>query len=295
MDLEKVILATQNLTPAEQRIARFILEKPEEIITMTGKEMELKLYVSKSAIYRFCKKIGVEGFNELKLEIASGMRSTQEEEQIGQVSANLPFSTKDSYGKVALQLSRLYEQTIRELADSLDEQLLDQAVSICTNHSPVYIFTHPHNAPLASVFQEKMLEIGYEVIVMENTQYAQNMAHLIRQEACAILLSYTGETEHVAEILQTLRDREIPSILISRLNDPVISSLASCQIRLSGREMLEQRVGQFASDTEIHFILDVLYGCMLNQDRARAFYYMTIHLHECGLPQISKLVEDNQD
>lgn len=82
MDLEKQILSCKNLTPAEQRIGRFILESPSEIITMTGKEMEMRLYVSKSAIYRFCKKIGVEGFNELKLEIASLARGMTDDERI---------------------------------------------------------------------------------------------------------------------------------------------------------------------------------------------------------------------
>lgn len=280
MDLEKQILSCKNLTPAEQRIGRFILESPSEIITMTGKEMEIRLYVSKSAIYRFCKKIRVEGFNELKLEIASLARGMTDDERIGWVSANLPFMAEDSPVRVCRQLGHLYDQTISEMIESIPEEVLDRVMTICTSHSPIYVFTHQHNSSVAMLFQDKMLLIGYEVIPIINNLAALHVATIMNPESCAIVLSYTGETEYVSEILGILHDRNIESILISRRSDKELKELSTCQITLPGKEMLLERVGQFASDLEVHFILDVIYGCMLNADRARAFYFMDAFFNE---------------
>lgn len=120
-----------------------------------------------------------------------------------------------------------------------------------------------------------MLEIGYEVIVAVNDELAVNLARILPADSCAIVVSYTGTTDYVSDILEVFRDRKIPSILISRSEDEHLLHLADVRLKLPGKEMWHERVGQFASDLEVHFILDVLYGTMLNSDRTRAFYFMS--------------------
>lgn len=55
-----------NLNEMEQSIVRFILQHRSEVIKMSISELAKKCLVSRSSVFRFTKKIGLEGYNQLK-------------------------------------------------------------------------------------------------------------------------------------------------------------------------------------------------------------------------------------
>ena len=70
MTLKNMIELADGLTPIETEIGYYILKNQEDILDMSVIELAEKTFVSKSAIHRFCKKIGLKGFNELKVILA---------------------------------------------------------------------------------------------------------------------------------------------------------------------------------------------------------------------------------
>ena len=73
MTFEKMIKCCGNLTPTESQLAQYILRNKEEVQTSSIQSLSEKTFASKSAIHRFCKKIGFEGFNDLKVKIAKDL------------------------------------------------------------------------------------------------------------------------------------------------------------------------------------------------------------------------------
>ena len=57
----------KELTDTEQKVASFILSQPEAVTGMTAKELSEQCGTVPSAIIRFCKSIGTDGFSELKI------------------------------------------------------------------------------------------------------------------------------------------------------------------------------------------------------------------------------------
>lgn len=70
MDLEHRIRMAEGLTPLEAEIGSFILRNPMTAENASIIELADEIHVSKSAVYRFCRKIGLKGFNDLKVLLA---------------------------------------------------------------------------------------------------------------------------------------------------------------------------------------------------------------------------------
>ena len=105
MTLEKRIQACKHLTPAETEIGHYILTHAQDVIHMSLQDLCNALYFSKSAIHRFCKKIGCTGFNDVKVQLSqdlSNNRLTQHD-----IDVNYPFTKFDAPMNIAEKLADL--------------------------------------------------------------------------------------------------------------------------------------------------------------------------------------------
>src|SRR5690625_7167812 len=68
------------IRPAEQNAAQYILKHPEEVVSLSVKELAKKSNSSQSAVIRLCKSIGVKGYSELKVRIAGDLQAQEQYE-----------------------------------------------------------------------------------------------------------------------------------------------------------------------------------------------------------------------
>jgi len=68
--LGRIRVAQPNMAKSAQRIAQFILERPEEIVGMSVTELSEATGVSEGSVINFCRSIGLSGFQQMKLSLA---------------------------------------------------------------------------------------------------------------------------------------------------------------------------------------------------------------------------------
>ena len=79
MDIKRRMERASDFTPSELQIARTVSALGPRLQSLTLKELALAAHVSIPSVHRFCKKLGLEGFKELKVEVAkSDARHTGE-------------------------------------------------------------------------------------------------------------------------------------------------------------------------------------------------------------------------
>ena len=66
----------ETLSRAEQRVARCILDEPSEAIRFSITELAERATVGEATVSRFCRRLGLSGFLDLKISIASELAST---------------------------------------------------------------------------------------------------------------------------------------------------------------------------------------------------------------------------
>ena len=272
MKLEKRIELCDSMTPLESEIASYILNNKDEITKLKIQELADILFISKSAIHRFVKKIGFNGFNDLKVSIAKENADLLENNSY--INVNYPFQAKDNPRQIAFKLLELYEKAIKDTFEYVDLDQIKAVSQLIDSADVIDVYTHAHNSNIAENFQDKMLTIGKSVNC-PSSFYNQRLTVLASdQKHVAIILSYSGKATFILPIVKKLYEKGVKVIQIGKAGSNYYSQYVTYHLSISDSENNRDRMSQFSSHIAMQYIMDVLYGCIYNEKRKKNTKYI---------------------
>lgn len=272
MKLEKRIELCDSMTPLESEIAPYILNNKDAVTKLKIQELADILFISKSAIHRFVKKIGFNGFNDLKVSIAKENADLLENNSY--INVNYPFQTKDNPRQIAFKLLELYEKAIKDTFEYVDLDQIKAVSQLIDSADVIDVYTHAHNSNIAENFQDKMLTIGKSVNC-PSSFYNQRLTVLASdQKHVAIILSYSGKATFILPIVKKLYEKGVKVIQIGKAGSNYYSQYVTYHLSISDSENNRDRMSQFSSHIAMQYIMDVLYGCIYNEKRKQNTKYI---------------------
>lgn len=272
MKLEKRIELCDSMTPLESEIASYILNNKDAVTKLKIQELADILFISKSAIHRFVKKIGLNGFNDLKVSIAKENADLLENNSY--INVNYPFQAKDNPRQIAFKLLELYEKAIKDTFEYVDLDQIKAVSQLIDSADVIDVYTHAHNSNIAENFQDKMLTIGRSVNC-PGSFYNQRLTVLASdQKHVAIILSYSGKATFILPIVKKLYEKGVKVIQIGKAGSNYYSQYVTYHLSISDSENNRDRMSQFSSHIAMQYIMDVLYGCIYNEKRKKNTKYI---------------------
>ncbi|WP_418530275.1 MurR/RpiR family transcriptional regulator [Holdemanella porci] len=272
MKLEKRIELCDSMTPLESEIASYILNNKDAVTKLKIQELADILFISKSAIHRFVKKIGFNGFNDLKVSIAKENADLLENNSY--INVNYPFQAKDNPRQIAFKLLELYEKAIKDTFEYVDLDQIKVVSQLIDSADVIDVYTHAHNSNIAENFQDKMLTIGKSVNC-PSSFYNQRLTVLASdQKHVAIILSYSGKATFILPIVKKLYEKGVKVIQIGKAGSNYYSQYVTYHLSISDSENNRDRMSQFSSHIAMQYIMDVLYGCIYNEKRKQNTKYI---------------------
>ena len=272
MKLEKRIELCDSMTPLESEIASYILNNKDAVTKLKIQELADILFISKSAIHRFVKKIGFNGFNDLKVSIAKENADLLENNSY--INVNYPFQAKDNPRQIAFKLLELYEKAIKDTFEYVDLDQIKAVSQLIDSADVIDVYTHAHNSNIAENFQDKMLTIGRSVNC-PSSFYNQRLTVLASdQKHVAIILSYSGKATFILPIVKKLYEKGVKVIQIGKAGSNYYSQYVTYHLSISNSENNRDRMSQFSSHIAMQYIMDVLYGCIYNEKRKKNTKYI---------------------
>lgn len=272
MKLEKRIELCDSMTPLESEIASYILNNKDAVTKLKIQELADILFISKSAIHRFVKKIGFNGFNDLKVSIAKENADLLENNSY--INVNYPFQAKDNPRQIAFKLLELYEKAIKDTFEYVDLDQIKAVSQLIDSADVIDIYTHAHNSNIAENFQDKMLTIGRSVNC-PSSFYNQRLTVLASdQKHVAIILSYSGKVTFILPIVKKLYEKGVKVIQIGKAGSNYYSQYVTYHLSISDSENNRDRMSQFSSHIAMQYIMDVLYSCIYNEKRKKNTKYI---------------------
>lgn len=272
MKLEKRIELCDSMTPLESEIASYILNNKDAVTKLKIQELADILFISKSAIHRFVKKIGFNGFNDLKVSIAKENADLLENNSY--INVNYPFQAKDNLRQIAFKLLELYEKAIKDTFEYVDLDQIKAVSQLMDSADVIDVYTHAHNSNIAENFQDKMLTIGRSVNC-PSSFYNQRLTVLASdQKHVAIILSYSGKATFILPIVKKLYEKGVKVIQIGKAGSNYYSQYVTYHLSISDSENNRDRMSQFSSHIAMQYIMDVLYGCIYNVRRKKNTKYI---------------------
>ncbi|TRZ40459.1 MurR/RpiR family transcriptional regulator [Niallia circulans] len=245
---------------SERAIITYIFEQREQIKDKTTQEISKETYTHPSTLIRIAKKLGYSGWIELKqvfLEEIEYLNS-----HYSNVDANYPFEAQDNIMTVASKMALLNQTTISDTLSLINYEDLQKATKMLEKAAHIKVFSVYHNLMICHDFKAKMNRIGKYVSLCTIDPHFEAANSSV--DNCAIVISYSGESENTVELLPFLKEKRVPILAITSIGENTLTKYADCILRITTRERLYSKIDSFTTNESINFLLNVLYACVFS-------------------------------
>ena len=143
-------------TSAERKVATYVLESPQEVTGLTVHQLAEKCGVASSAVIRFCKTIQLQGFAELKIELARELGSKREEQKNTIPTVGLESGTEGVVRKVF----QSGMDTLQDTLDKLDFSKIEKMSEVLVNAKHIFIFGLGTSSTVVLDAQYRLSQLG---------------------------------------------------------------------------------------------------------------------------------------
>lgn len=263
MLLLEALNQTEGLSDGHRAIAEWLLEHRNEARSVTTKQIARATFTSPAAVVRLAKKLGYDGFEELRREL------TEETLYLNQhfrgVDANRPLSAGDSMMTVAAKVAALARETANDTLSLMDEESLTRAVELIEKSRAIHLAAVSFPLLYGQDFQLKMRRIGKPVLAVTLPGEQLFAEHIATPDDCALVVSYSGTTPATLDLARMFHRRGTPIIALTSMGTNPLRELADVTLTLTTRERLYSKVAGFTSEISIKLTLDTLYACYFSR------------------------------
>ncbi|MBS5927717.1 MAG: MurR/RpiR family transcriptional regulator [Clostridium sp.] len=265
--LDKLTDLTQN----EKTLVCYMQDNSEDFIRMSASEISKACFVSTSSIYRLCKKIGLAGLAELKVQVSLSINEYLKEQN--SLNFDYPFKQNETQNQVILKMKELYEQTIHSSLNLIDLNTLKLVASILKKAIYIDFYTSAGNIFFAENFKFQMQEIGTFINVPIEEYHQLLTASTSDEKHVAIIVSFEGRGLIIENLANILKKNNTPIILISSTNENPITKYADYHLYLSSNENHFNKISSFSTRLSLLYLLDCIYTCYFKFDYEKNVNY----------------------
>lgn len=265
--LDKLTDLTQN----EKTLVCYMQDNPENFIKMSASEISKACFISTSSIYRLCKKVGLAGLAQLKVQVSLSINEYLKEQN--SLNFDYPFKQNETQNQVVLKMKELYEQTIQSSLNLIDLNVLKLVASILKKAKYIDFYTSAGNIYFAENFKFQMQEIGTFINVPIEEYHQLLTASTSDEKHVAIIVSFEGRGLIAENLANILKKNNTPIILISSTNENPITKYADYHLYLSSNENHFNKISSFSTRLSLLYLLDCIYTCYFKFDYEKNVNY----------------------
>lgn len=252
------------LSPSQIDVAQFILKERVNIKDMTIKEVADKTYTSTTTIIRLAKKLGYQGYEELKQDYLKEVHYL--DTHFHNINPNIPFNRDDNIQRISSKITTLTKETLDDTLSLIEHDSLQKAVRILKTSQTVHIVAISYCLLLGQMFKLDMMRIGKKVDVCDINGEELFIPAILNQEDCLIFISYSGQIEKLCQLAKIVKEKGNKIIVITSLGDNELKKYADVILHISTREKLYSKIAGYSNEYSIKLILDILHSCYFTID-----------------------------
>jgi DNA-binding MurR/RpiR family transcriptional regulator len=222
-----------SLSPAEQRVARVILDEAATAARLTITDLAERAGASETTVIRFCRTLGFAGYSELRLTLAAEAGRAHDAAAVDEPVGS-DISESDDLAQVVKKIAFADARAVEETATQIDIAVLEQVVGLVAGARRVDIYGVGASAFVATDFQQKLYRIGRVAYAWSDTHLALTSAALLDERDVAFGISHTGTTSDTIDAFaeagrhgaHTVALTNFPKSPITRVADLVLTTAA---------------------------------------------------------------------
>ena len=246
-----------SLRNSEKKVAKCVLAEPAAVVNSSITQLAEKAGTSEPTVIRFCRRLGLGGYMELRLNLARDLPSAQ------YIFENV--AATDSLAEIAGKILNAHREAIANTLNKLNLDDLEAAVTALRSARRIEFYGMGGSAIVARDAHHKFFRLGIPCVVYDDPHMQVMSAALLCPEDVVVAVSHTGSTKDIIESAKVARKAgaKIVGILGSE-NAPL---LKFCDIALSVHSQeAALRLAPMTSRLVQLAIVDVLFVAVAMKD-----------------------------
>ena len=256
----------QLFTSSEMEVVNYIVSHPKTAVKATIRELAELTYSSPSTIGRVCKKVGVDGFTELKIKLATELDRLVVES--GTVDVTIPVGPDDQIDDFPKIFFNLHYQALADAYHTININELKVVADILYQADSAFVLGSQQSLILAMDFLCKCAKLGLPFFnPLMNNGFNNN---LYNRKGCkkvaALLISQYADSRRISRWIRELKSMKSEICLITANPDSPNINRVHHAVVVESEEAVTGKIGNFASRTALSYVLDLLYMILFMKD-----------------------------
>ena len=219
--LERIRASIPALPPAEQRVARVLLDDPRSFATLPVGELALRSQVSKPTVVRFCRSVGYDGLADFKRKLA------------GSVNEGVPFVHRavdddDKAGDIVVKVIDNAVAALLRYRNAAAIQSMERAIALLAEagrHAGqgrrIDFYGVGNSGIVAQDAQHKFFRLGVNAHAVSDSHVQVMSATMLRPGDCAVVISNSGRSRDLLDVFDIARRKGATLIAITATGSPL--------------------------------------------------------------------------
>lgn len=215
--LDRIHESVGRLSPAETRVAEWVLAHPRQVVESTVASVAGECGVSEPSVIRFCRRVGLSGFRELTIRLTEAL-SRPDSYVHRDVAAS--DTTPDAVMKVV-------DSSIRSLMDlrtQLSTMPIDRAIASMREARQIAFVGIGASGRVASDACNKFFRLGIPCSALTDSPTIQQFAAIAGRHDVIVAISKTGARSALCAFLARARDNGAAVIAITERHSDLADS-----------------------------------------------------------------------
>ncbi len=240
MKIDELINNNYNiLTPNDQQVFKYILNNKEKCKNMTSQQLADACHISRTTLLRFCRKLDLNSFAELKYLLKSLDIETNKSTSIDIDEAC------DNYHKII---------------DEIKNREYEDICSLIYKANTVYIYgTGNAQKAESEEFKRIFLAAGKCVIDLFDLGEVQMMQNQFADKDLFVIISLSGETAEGVNILKSILNTKINTISITRFENNTIARMCTNNLYVSTKKLQGFHNICYELTAAFYVLLDIIF------------------------------------
>ena len=239
-------------TKSEKKIADYVLAHQKETQYISITDLSAACKVAVATISVFCRKLGLAGFNDFKLELARADMAVHDDRPGGET--------------ITEQSLRAGQEALRMSAQLLRLEDLQRAVALLQQARYVACMGQGNSSAIAQVAWTQFSTVSPKFKTVQDSHLQAITLSTLDERDAVLYFSYSGATHEVMDAAQLAHSLGVKLILVTRYANAPAAEYADV-ILLCGPNEDPMRFGSTAALMCQMYVVDVLIGEYYRQNR----------------------------
>ncbi|MFZ6048949.1 MurR/RpiR family transcriptional regulator [Pseudomonas sp. CR3202] len=212
--LEQIQNRLDELNKAERKVAEVILRDPQQATRYSIAALAQAAQVSEPTVNRFCRSFGVNGYPELKMQLAQSLAS-------GAAYVSQAVAADDGPEAYTRKIFGSAIASLDSALQSLDPQLISRAVDLMIQARQIHFFGLGASASVALDAQHKFFRFNLAVSAHSDVLMQRMLASVAHTGDLFVIISYTGRTRELVEVARLARQNGASVLGLTAAGSPL--------------------------------------------------------------------------